>query len=327
VRCTVLALLEVDHIVIEYRTRRGVARAVNDVSFSMEKGETLGLVGESGSGKSTLGFALIRLLPSPGVVAGGGITFEGQNLLRLNEKRMQSLRGNRIAFVFQNPMTSLNPVKTVESHFVELLRTHKSQMSQNEASERARALLDDLGIPAERVQDYPHQFSGGMRQRIMIGLAIALNPSLAIADEPTTALDVIVQDRILDILKDLSQKHEMALVLITHDLSIVLERCDNVFVMYAGHQVEYGKNEQIYRSPKHPYTQGLLNSIPNIGLDYQKLTAIPGSPPDLLNMPSGCPFSPRCPYAMPVCKMQVPPLFSLEIGHLVRCFLYGGAAD
>ena len=326
-RCTVLALLEVDHIVIEYRTRRGVARAVNDVSFSMEKGETLGLVGESGSGKSTLGFALIRLLPSPGVVAGGGITFEGQNLLRLNEKRMQSLRGNRIAFVFQNPMTSLNPVKTVESHFVELLRTHKPQMSQNEASGRARALLDELGIPAERVQDYPHQFSGGMRQRIMIGLAIALNPSLAIADEPTTALDVIVQDRILDILKDLSQKHEMALVLITHDLSIVLERCDNVFVMYAGHQVEYGKNEQIYRSPKHPYTQGLLNSIPNIGLDYQKLTAIPGSPPDLLNMPSGCPFSPRCPYAMPVCKMQVPPLFSLEIGHLVRCFLYGGAAD
>jgi peptide/nickel transport system ATP-binding protein len=293
----------------------------------MEKGETLGLVGESGSGKSTLGFALIRLLPSPGVVAGGGITFEGQNLLRLNEKRMQSLRGNRIAFVFQNPMTSLNPVKTVESHFVELLRTHKPQMSQNEASERARALLDELGIPAERVQDYPHQFSGGMRQRIMIGLAIALNPSLAIADEPTTALDVIVQDRILDILKDLSQKHEMALVLITHDLSIVLERCDNVFVMYAGHQVEYGKNEQIYRSPKHPYTQGLLNSIPNIGLDYQKLTAIPGSPPDLLNMPSGCPFSPRCPYAMPVCKMQVPPLFSLEIGHLVRCFLYGGTAD
>ena len=319
-----MALLKVDHLVVEYKSRHGIARAVNDVSFSMEKGETLGLVGESGSGKSTLGFALIGLLPSPGVVASGHIVLEEQDLLGLNEKRMRSLRGNRIAFVFQNPMTSLNPVKTVGDHFVELFRTHDSQISENEARARARALLDELGIPAGRIQDYPHQFSGGMRQRIMIGLAIALDPSLAIADEPTTALDVIVQDRVLDILKDLSVKHDMALILVTHDLSIVLERCDNVFVMYAGYQIEYGKSQELYISPKHPYTQGLLNSIPNIGLDYQKLRAIPGSPPDLLNMPSGCPFSPRCPYVMTVCRAKLPPLFRLEGGHLARCFLYGG---
>jgi peptide/nickel transport system ATP-binding protein len=290
----------------------------------MEKGETLGLVGESGSGKSTLGFALIGLLPSPGIVTGGHIILEGQDLLSRNEKTMRALRGSRIAFVFQNPMTSLNPVKTVGDHFVELFRTHDSQIGENEARARSRALLDELGIPKERIQDYPHQFSGGMRQRIMIGLAIALNPSLAIADEPTTALDVIVQDRILDVLKELSMKHDMALILVTHDLSIVLERCDNVFVMYAGYQVEYGKNQELYTSPKHPYTQGLLNSIPNIELNYQKLTAIPGSPPDLLNMPIGCPFSPRCFYTMEVCKTKLPPLLSLKSGHLVRCFLYGG---
>ena len=313
-----------DHLVVEYKNRRGTARAVNDVSFSMDKGEILGLVGESGSGKSTLGFALIGLLPSPGIVIGGHIILEEQDLVGFNEKRMRALRGSSIAFVFQNPMTSLNPVKTVGDHFVELFRTHDPKISENEARARARALLDELGIPKERIQDYPHQFSGGMRQRIMIGLAIALSPSLAIADEPTTALDVIVQDRVLDILKELSVKHDMALILVTHDLSIVLERCDNVFVMYAGYQVEYGKSRELYMSPKHPYTQGLLNSIPNIELNYQKLTAIPGSPPDLLNMPLGCPFSPRCFYAMEVCEMKLPPLLRLKSGHLVRCFLYGG---
>lgn len=319
-----MALLEVDHLTVEYRTRKGIARAVNEVSFSMEKGETLGLVGESGSGKSTLGFALVRLVPSPGTIAGGRIRFEGKDILKVHEKKMRSIRGGRIAFVFQNPMTSLNPVKRIGDHFIEFLRTHKPHMSKKEALENTNNILDELGIPNERFGDYPHQFSGGMRQRIMIGLSIALNPSLIIADEPTTALDVIVQDRILDILKKLSQAHDMALILITHDLSIVLERCNNIFVMYAGHKVEYGKSKELYKNPRHPYTQGLLSSIPNIELASQKLTAIPGSPPDLLNMPKGCPFWPRCPEAMNICEAKVPLTISLEGGHLVKCFLYGG---
>ncbi len=319
-----MALLEVDHLTVEYRTRKGIARAVNEVSFSMEKGETLGLVGESGSGKSTLGFALVRLVPSPGTIAGGRIRFEGKDILKVHEKKMRSIRGSRIAFVFQNPMTSLNPVKRIGDHFIEFLRTHKPHMSKKEALENTNNILDELGIPNERFGDYPHQFSGGMRQRIMIGLSIALNPSLIIADEPTTALDVIVQDRILDILKKLSQAHDMALILITHDLSIVLERCNNIFVMYAGHQVEYGKSRELYKNPRHPYTQGLLSSIPNIELASQKLTAIPGSPPDLLNLPKGCPFWPRCPEAMNICEAKVPLTISLKGGHLVKCFLYGG---
>lgn len=319
-----MSLLQVDHLTIDYKTRKGTIRAVNDVSFSMEKGEILGLVGESGSGKSTLGLSLVRLVPYPGVIASGHIRVEKKDILQLRDREMRSSRGRKIAFVFQDPMTSLNPVKKIGDHFVEFLRTHTPHMSKKDALERARHILDELGIPNERISDYPHQFSGGMRQRIMIGLAIALNPSIVIADEPTTALDVIVQDRILDILKDLCRAHDMALVLITHDLSIVLERCDTIFVMYAGHQVEYGESEELYRNPRHPYTQGLLRSIPNIELADQKLDAIPGSPPDLLNPPKGCPFWPRCPHVMGICRIKVPPLIGLEVGHLVKCFLYGG---
>lgn len=319
-----MSLLEVDHLTIDYKTRRGIVRAVNDVSFSMKKGETLGLVGESGSGKSTLGLSLVRLVPFPGVIRSGHIRVEKKDIVSLRDKEMRSIRGSKIAFVFQDPMTSLNPVKRIGDHFIEFLRTHTPHISKKEALKRAKNILDELGIPNERINDYPHQFSGGMRQRIMIGLAIALNPSLVIADEPTTALDVIVQDKILGILKDLSRAHDMALILITHDLSIVLERCDNIFVMYAGHQVEYGKSEELYRDPKHPYTQKLLQSIPNIELADQKLDAIPGSPPDLLNLPKGCPFWPRCPHVMAICRIKVPPIISLGSGHLVKCFLYGG---
>jgi len=319
-----LSFLEVDHLTVDYKTRRGIVRAVNDVSFSMKKGETLGLVGESGSGKSTLGLSLVRLIPYPGVITSGHIKVEKKDIVNLRDREMRSLRGSKIAFVFQDPMTSLNPVKKIGEHFIEFLRTHIPHTSKKEALERAKNILDELRIPKERINDYPHQFSGGMRQRIMIGLAIALNPSLVIADEPTTALDVIVQDKILDILRDLSRAHDMALILITHDLSIVLERCDNIFVMYAGHQVEYGESEEIYRDPRHPYTQKLLRSIPNIELADQKLDAIPGSPPDLLNLPKGCPFWPRCSHAMAICRTKMPPIISLEDGHLVKCFLYGG---
>jgi len=321
-----LPLLEVDSLTIDYLARRGSIRAVDDVSLSLEKGETLGLVGESGSGKSTLGLSLLRLVPYPGVIVDGRIRIDGTDILSLSEEEMRSIRGRRVSFIFQDPMTSLNPVKKIGEHFIELIRTHEPRVSEEEALKRAGNILNDLGILPERINDYPHQFSGGMRQRIMIALAIALNPDLVIADEPTTALDVIVQAKILDLLKSLRDAYGMALILITHDLSIVLERCDKIIVMYAGHLVEHASSADIHKSPKHPYTQGLLRSIPNIELADQKLEAIPGSPPDLLNPPKGCRFWPRCSYAMKICHEKDPPLLLIdaEHGHLVRCFMYGG---
>ncbi|MGA2767048.1 MAG: ABC transporter ATP-binding protein [Candidatus Bathyarchaeia archaeon] len=318
-----MPLLEVDSLAIDYRTSRGTIHAVDDMSFSLGKGETLGLVGESGSGKSTLGVSIIRLVPYPGVISRGEINVDGESILGLPEDKMRSIRGKRVAYVFQDPMISLDPVKRIGEHFVELIRTHEPNTSKKQAFERAKTVLKDLGIQSERVNDYPHQFSGGMRQRIMIGLAIALNPDLVIADEPTTALDVIVQAKILDLLASLRKTHHMALILISHDLSIILERCDRIIVMYAGHMVEYTTSTELYRSPKHPYTQKLLQSIPNIELSDQRLTAIPGSPPNMLDPPRGCPFWPRCSYAMEICPNKKPPLIDVGSNHLVRCFLYG----
>ena len=312
-----------DSLAIDYRTSRGTIHAVDDMSFSLGKGETLGLVGESGSGKSTLGVSIIRLVPYPGVISRGEINVDGESILGLPEDKMRSIRGKRVAYVFQDPMISLDPVKRIGEHFVELIRTHEPNTSKKQAFERAKTVLKDLGIQSERVNDYPHQFSGGMRQRIMIGLAIALNPDLVIADEPTTALDVIVQAKILDLLASLRKTHHMALILISHDLSIILERCDRIIVMYAGHMVEYTTSTELYRSPKHPYTQKLLQSIPNIELSDQRLTAIPGSPPNMLDPPRGCPFWPRCSYAMEICPNKKPPLIDVGSNHLVRCFLYG----
>jgi peptide/nickel transport system ATP-binding protein len=315
-----LPLLEVDSLTVDYRTRRGNIRAVNNLSFTLEKGETLGLVGESGSGKSTLGLSVIRLVPPPGVIVNGHIRIDGTDILSLSEEEMRSIRGKKVALVFQDPMTSLNPVKKVEAHFIELIRTHEPDVSEKEALERAEKALNDVGILPERINDYPHQFSGGMRQRIMIALAIALNPDLVIADEPTTALDVIVQAKILDLLKSLRDKYGMALTLITHDLSIVLERCDKIIVMYAGSIVEYASSVELHRNPRHPYTQGLLQSIPNIELAEQKLEAIPGSPPNLLNPPKGCRFWPRCSSSKKKCRVEEPPIVESSPGHFVRCF-------
>jgi peptide/nickel transport system ATP-binding protein len=316
-------LLTVDSLTVEYRASRGNVRAVDDIAFSLKKGEILGVVGESGSGKSTLGLSLIRQVPPPGVVLRGSIKLNGQGILSLQREKMRLVRGRRIAFVFQDPMTSLNPVKSIGEHFIELLRTHEPNLAKTEALGRTNNILKVLGISPERIKDYPHQFSGGMRQRIMIGLGIALNPDLVIADEPTTALDVIVQAKILDLLKKLRDTYGMALILITHDLSIALERCDKIIVMYAGQIAEQAKSRDIQERPRHPYTQGLMRSIPNIELADQRLEAIPGSPPDLLNLPKGCRFNPRCPYAMPYCSNETP---LMEVGkeHFVRCFLYGG---
>jgi len=281
----------------------------------------MGLVGESGSGKSTLGLSIMRLIPYPGMVVGGHIRIGGTDILELSEEEMRSIRARKVAYVFQDPMTSLNPVKKISDHFIELIMTHEPDVSEEEALARAKAALADVGIPEERVNDYPHQFSGGMRQRIMIALAIGLSPELVIADEPTTALDVIVQAKILDLLKGLRDKYGMALILVTHDLSIVLERCDRIAVMYAGNLVESANSIELHRNPLHPYTKGLLRSIPNIELDSQKLEAIPGSPPNLLNPIKGCPFWPRCSYAIDECREREPAMEELRPDHFVRCFV------
>jgi peptide/nickel transport system ATP-binding protein len=316
-------LLTVEDLTVEYWTRRGKVRAVDSASFSLGKAETLGVVGESGSGKSTLGLSLIRLVPPPGRIVKGHVWLEGKDLLELRESEMRNVRGRKIAFIFQDPMTSLNPVKKVGAHFVELIRTHEPKISEEEALKRAEKLLNDVGIQPERINDYPHQLSGGMRQRVMIALAITLNPYIVVADEPTTALDVIVQAKILDLLKDVQNAYAMTLILITHDLSIALERCDKILVMYAGHMVEHANIKDIYNNPQHPYTRGLLRSIPNIELAEQKLEAIQGSPPDLLNLPKGCRFWPRCSNAMEKCRETEPQLIETEPNHFVRCFLYG----
>ncbi len=303
--------MTVDTLTVEYWTRKGKIRAVENLSFSLEKSETLGIVGESGSGKSTLGLSLIGLVPFPGRITQGKIILNGKEVLNLQKDELRNLRGKEVCYVFQDPMTSLNPVKKIGDHFIELIRTH-----------RTKKLLKDVGIQPERISDYPHQLSGGMRQRVMIALAIALNPAIVVADEPTTALDVIVQAKILDLLNALRDAYGMALILITHDLSIVMQRSDRIIVMYAGQMVECAPSTEIYSNPKHPYTQGLLKSIPNIELADQKLETISGSPPDMLNLPKGCRFWPRCRYAFEKCRIEAPMLFETGAEHFARCFLY-----
>lgn len=315
-----MPLLEVNSLTVDYITKRGTVRAVDDVSFALEKGATLGIAGESGSGKSTLGLSIIRLTPHPGRIIKGKIKIDGTNVLKLAPDQMRALRGQKVAYIFQDPMTSLNPVKKIGSHFVELMQAHQPTTKKEDAIERSKTILNDMGILAERINDYPHQFSGGMRQRIMIGLAIALNPDLVIADEPTTALDVIVQSKILELLESLRKTYGMALILISHDLSIILERCDRIIVMYGGRMVEFADSKELHKDPMHPYTQRLLQSIPNIELVDQKLSAIPGSPPNMLHPPKGCRFSPRCEYAKTGCKQGEPSLVDVGKNHFVRCF-------
>ena len=317
-------LLAVNDLTVEYSARRGKIRAVENASFTLDRGETLGIVGESGSGKSTLGMSLIRLVPYPGKIMKGDIILEEQRILKLKDEQMRDLRGRKISYIFQDPMTSLNPVEKIKDHFIELIQTHEPKVTKTQALKRAQQLFKDVGIQPERISDYPHQLSGGMRQRVMIALALALNPSVVIADEPTTALDVIVQAKILDLLGTLQERYGMALILITHDLSIVLERSDKIVVMYAGRIVEQARSTDLYKSTQHPYSQGLLKSIPNIELADQKLEAIGGTPPDLLNPPHGCRFWPRCPFVMPECLMEEPSLNETGENHLVRCYLYKG---
>jgi len=315
-----MPLLEIRGLKVYYRARDGWVKAVDNVDLNLERGESLGLVGESGSGKSTLALALMKLLPPQARILGGSIIFKGRDLTRLPEEEYRKIRGKEISMIFQDPMTSFNPLMKIGDHITEIIMAHE-KVSKGEAWERAEKLLETVGIPGERARDYPHQFSGGMRQRAMIAIALALNPDLLIADEPTTALDVIVQAQILDLIRKLKEKMNMALLFISHDISVVMEVADRIGVMYAGHLVELADVYSIAEDPLHPYTKGLIRSIPNILLSDQKLESIPGSPPDLSNPPPGCRFHPRCPYAMDICKREEPPMIKVN-DRYVKCFLY-----
>ena len=315
------AVLRIESLNVEYLSSRGVARAVQDVSLELRAGETLGIVGESGSGKSTLGFAIMGLLPRSTARWSGRIFFEGEEVSSFDERHARQIRGRRVAMIFQDPMTSLNPVKKIGDHFIEYIRTHEPAVSRQEATKRTTAIMHDLGIPPARMADYPHQFSGGMRQRVMIGLALVLNPALIIADEPTTALDVIVEAQILQLLADLKRKYNLSVILITHNMGIVAQMADKVAVMYSGRIAEIAPTIDIFEQPKHPYTQALLQSIPTVEAGRKTLKVVPGYPPDLTNPPSGCPFHPRCPYVFDRCSVEEPKLVATGANALAACHL------
>jgi oligopeptide/dipeptide ABC transporter ATP-binding protein len=314
-------LVSIRNLDVHYYTRMGVVKALDQVSLDMERGQLIGLVGESGCGKSTLGFSLLRLIPPPGRIVGGSIVFDGEELLDKDQEYMRHVRGKRISMIFQDPMTSLNPLQRIGDHLVETITTHES-VSKEEAWKQAEGLVERLGISPSRLSDYPHQFSGGMRQRTMISLALALDSDLIIADEPTTSLDVIVEAQILDLLKELKADYNMTLMLITHNMGIVAELVDRVAVMYAAKIVEVADALDLFANPLHPYTEGLLKSIPNIKLLDQEFEIMKGSPPDLIDPPTGCRFHPRCPRAMDVCSEVDPPMKHVENGTMVACHLY-----
>ncbi|MEI3309869.1 ABC transporter ATP-binding protein [Eggerthella lenta] len=319
-------LLSVKNLSTEFPVKKGIVRAVEDVSFDVDQGQILAIVGESGSGKSVTSLSIMGLLAEPGHVAGGSMEFEGKDLATLSEKQYRELRGNDMAMIFQEPMTSLNPVYRVGNQIVEAIRTHE-KVSKAEAKARAVDLLRKVGIPSPeaRINDYPHQMSGGMRQRVMIAMALACNPKLLIADEPTTALDVTIQAQILDLLRRLRDDTGMAVLLITHDLGVVSETADRVVVMYCGQVVEEAEVRTLFDHPMHPYTLGLLKSIPRLEDDDSKrLYMIKGMVPNPLEMPPGCHFSDRCDSCMDICRTKVPELVDVD-GHKVRCFLYESA--
>ncbi len=318
-------LLHVNQLSIHFHARQGIVKAVEDVSFDLAEGETLGIVGESGCGKTVTALSLLRLISNPpGIIAGGEIFFQGRNLLKLSEKEMCDIRGNHMAMIFQEPMTALHPVLTVGRQVREPLIVHKKAVRKTAVQDCIR-LLKRVRIPDAdtRLHDYPHQFSGGMRQRVMVAMGLACNPKLIIADEPTTGLDVTLQAELLEFMKGLTQTEKTALVLITHDLGIVACYADQVMIMYAGRIVEKAPTLELYRAPQHPYTQGLLASIPRLDQDIQqKLRPIEGQPPDMANLPSGCAFHPRCPHAKPRCMRELPKLMQISTGHDVACWMH-----
>ncbi|MCD6397643.1 MAG: ABC transporter ATP-binding protein [Spirochaetaceae bacterium] len=315
-------ILEVKNISIDYPISIGTVAAVRDVSFSLEKGEALGIVGESGCGKSTLGLSFLRLLRPPGRIVNGDILYHGKNIIDMNQKELLKLRGQNIAMVFQNPLTSLDPLYSIEDQFYETMKEHEPRITRKEAAKRAGDVLESLSIDKDRLYEFPHQLSGGMRQRIMIGLGLILNPDLIIADEPTTSLDVIVEAGFIDLLARLRKDFNLSIILISHNLGLVAEMVDRIMVMYGGKIMELGTAQEIFSTPLHPYTVGLIGCVPNIKLDQEKLVSMPGNPPDLVNPPKGCRFSPRCPKAMDICHEQEPELIKHKNGQQVACWLY-----
>jgi oligopeptide transport system ATP-binding protein len=319
-------VLEVDDLHMHFFTRDGVVKAVDGVTFALEAGETLGVVGESGSGKSVTALSIMRLVPEPpGKVVSGDIRFKGESILAMDEKHQRALRGNRIAMIFQDPMTSLNPVYRIGKQIAEPLRIHKN-MSKDDAWAAAVELLAQVGIPQaeERARHYPHEFSGGMRQRAMIAMALACGPDILIADEPTTALDVTIQAQILELMLEIQKRTESAIIMITHDLGVVADMANHILVMYAGKAVEFGRADDVFYRPLHPYTWGLLESLPRHDVDDKgALCPIKGQPPSLINLPSGCAFNPRCAYAQSQCRSSVPPLVEIGTGHHSSCHFSG----
>ena len=316
-------LLEVKDLVIHYETDDGVVKALNGVNIHIGVGETLGLVGETGAGKTTLAKGIMRLIPNPpGKILGGEVIFEGQDLLKLSTNGMEAIRGRDISMIFQDPMTSLNPVLTVGEQIMEVIENHNTSLSRQEARKWAENMLERVGIPAERFGEYPHQFSGGMKQRVVIAIALACNPKLLIADEPTTALDVTIQAQVLEMIYKLKSENNTSMILITHDLGVVAQNCDYVAIIYAGEVVEYGTLREIYKDTKHPYTEGLFGSIPSLTSDVKRLQAIDGMMPDPTKLPEGCAFCERCKYAVPECSKTHPGMVTVGGTHQVRCIRY-----
>ena len=316
-------LLEIKDEKLSFFTPAGEVKALNGVSFSMNEGEVLGIVGESGSGKSVTAYSIMGLTAYPGKLIGGTIYFNGHQIEKMSEKEMRKIRGNEVSIIFQDPMTSLNPVYTIGNQITEVIRLHTGK-SKKEAYDRAKELLELVAInePTKRLKQYPHELSGGMRQRVMIAIALACEPKLLIADEPTTALDVTIQAQILELMQELRQKLGMSIIMITHDLGVVASMCERIAVMYAGHIVEYGTADEIFYEPKHEYTKGLINSIPKLSAqEIERLVPIEGQPVDLLNPPAGCPFAPRCANCMKICLREMPPKTELSDTHYSHCWL------
>lgn len=315
-------LLRIEDLEIRYETDDGIVYALNGVSLHVDEGETLGLVGETGAGKTTLAKGILRLIQTPpGKIVNGKVYFDGKDILAMSDYDLHQVRGNAISMVFQDPMTSLNPVMTVGEQIEEVIAVHSSNLSKEEIRERAIAMLKRVGISADRIDEYPHQFSGGMKQRVIIAIALACNPKLLLADEPTTALDVTIQAQVLDMIRKLKTEMNTAMILISHDLGVVAQTCDRVAIIYAGRIVETGNLRDIYKNPKHPYTIGLLDSIPSLTKDAKRLKPIKGLMPDPTALPPGCPFAPRCNYATAACSEAVPELADRGNGHLVRCIM------
>ena len=317
-------LLEIKDLCVEFKTMAGTVHAVDHLSYTLHRGEKLGIVGESGSGKSVSSLAMMQLIPNPpGKVTGGQILYNGKDLVKLSEREMEKIRGNEISMIFQEPMTSLNPIIRCGKQIAESLRLHRG-MKKKEAMEEAIKMMQAVGIanPQARAYEYPHQMSGGMRQRVMIAMALACQPQILIADEPTTALDVTIQAQILDLIRDLNQEMNTSVVFITHDLGVVASMCDRIAVMYAGRIVEYGTTDDIFYNPKHEYTKGLLKSIPRLDAkEHERLVPIEGTPIDLLNPPAGCPFAPRCSNCMKICLREMAPVTTFDDVHYTQCWM------